>query len=139
MPLPVIINYIWLYVARPCQVQIHPVTHLVWEIFIIGPSGVRARGPIQGMENPNQRQYSDPRIEKQNKSQIEGTDKHVLKSWKDLFIPYTLGDGSFFKALYCSVLVLIKNLSFYDCLEIENWRRKKFARHFFFKRKNLFI
>ena len=39
---------------------------------------------------------------------------------KDLFIPYTLGDGSFFKALYCSVLVLIKNLSFYDSLEIEN-------------------
>ena len=41
-------------------------------------------------------------------------------SIKDLFIPYTLGDGSFFKALYCSVLVLIKNLSFYDSLEIEN-------------------
>jgi hypothetical protein len=41
-----------------------------------------------------------------------------------VFIPYTLGDGSFLKALYCSVLVLIKNLSFYDSLEIENGKRK---------------
>ena len=46
-------------------------------------------------------------------------------------IPYTLGDKSFFKGQYFSVLVLIKNLSFYDSLEMENWR-KKFQTQFFF-------
>ena len=43
---------------------------------------------------------------------------------KDLIIPYTLGDESFFKGLYCSVLVPNKNLSFYDSKEMENWRQK---------------
>ena len=37
-------------------------------------------------------------------------------------IPYTLGDKSFFKGQYFSVLVLIKNLSFYDSMEIKNWK-----------------
>ena len=39
---------------------------------------------------------------------------------KDLFIPYTLGGRSFLTALITTILVLIKYLSFYDSLEMEN-------------------
>ena len=45
-------------------------------------------------------------------------------------IPYTLGDKSFFKGQYFSVLVLIKNLSFYDSLEMKI--EDKNLRHNFF-------